>query len=60
MRKLKLNLTPSTFLHIVHALAPVAQLDRVSGYEPEGRRFESSRVRQLVLCIFSSRCKRIF
>ena len=23
--------------------APVAQLDRVSGYEPEGRRFESFR-----------------
>ena len=27
-------------------LAPVAQLDRVSGYEPEGRAFESLRVRQ--------------
>ena len=26
--------------------APVAQLDRVSGYEPEGRRFESFRARQ--------------
>ena len=26
--------------------APVAQLDRVSGYEPEGRAFESLRVRQ--------------
>ena len=25
--------------------APVAQLDRVSGYEPEGRAFESLRVR---------------
>ena len=25
--------------------APVAQLDRVSGYEPEGRRFESFRAR---------------
>ena len=25
---------------------PVAQLDRVFGYEPKGRRFESSRVRQ--------------
>lgn len=24
--------------------APVAQLDRVSGFEPEGRRFESCRV----------------
>ena len=26
--------------------APLAQLDRASGYEPEGRRFESSRARQ--------------
>ena len=26
--------------------APVAQLDRVSGYEPEGRRFESFRARK--------------
>lgn len=30
-------------------IAPVAQLDRVSGYEPEGRAFESLRVHQ-VLC----------
>ena len=28
--------------------APVAQLDRVSGYEPEGRAFESLRVRQKI------------
>jgi hypothetical protein len=27
--------------------APVAQLDRVSGYEPGGRRFESFRARHL-------------
>ncbi len=27
--------------------APVAQLDRVSGYEPEGREFESLQARQL-------------
>jgi hypothetical protein len=27
--------------------APVAQLDRASGYEPEGREFESLRARQL-------------
>ena len=27
--------------------APVAQLDRVLGYEPRGRRFESFRARQL-------------
>lgn len=28
--------------------APVAQLDRVSGYEPGGRRFESFRARHLL------------
>ena len=28
--------------------ALVAQLDRASGYEPEGREFESSQVRQLL------------
>ena len=34
-------------IHIIRVfLAPVAQLDRVSGYEPEGRAFESLRVRQ--------------
>ena len=27
--------------------APVAQLDRASGYEPEGREFESPRARHL-------------
>ena len=27
--------------------APVAQLDRASGYEPEGREFESPRARQI-------------
>ena len=31
----------------VHKHAPVAQLDRVSDYESEGRRFESSRARQI-------------
>ena len=29
--------------------APVAQLDRVSGYEPEGREFESLRARHILL-----------
>jgi hypothetical protein len=28
---------------ILCAVAPVAQLDRASGYEPEGRQFESVR-----------------
>ena len=36
-------------IHIIRIfLAPVAQLDRVSGYEPEGRAFESLRVRQKI------------
>src|SRR4029077_14675996 len=30
---------------MAHNGAPVAQLDRASGYEPEGRRFDSSRAR---------------
>ncbi len=30
--------------------APVAQLDRVLGYEPSGQRFESSRVRHFNFC----------
>src|SRR6185312_13992043 len=29
-------------------LAPVAQLDRASGFEPEGREFESLRARQIL------------
>jgi hypothetical protein len=33
--------------------APVAQLDRASGYEPEGREFESPRAHHLLPC-FSS------
>lgn len=32
----------------VNGNAPVAQLDRVSGYEPEGRAFESLRVRHKI------------
>jgi hypothetical protein len=30
--------------------APVAQLDRASDYESEGRTFESFRARQLTIC----------
>ena len=30
----------------LHCKAPVAQLDRVFGYEPKGRAFESLRVHQ--------------
>ena len=41
-----LSLTKKPFFHILRDLdALVAQLDRVLGYEPSGRRFESFRVR---------------
>ena len=30
--------------------APVAQLDRASGFEPEGREFESLRARHILTC----------
>src|SRR5271166_2350751 len=33
---------------LLQACAPLAQLDRASGYEPEGREFESLRARHLV------------
>ncbi len=32
--------------------APIAQLDRVLGYEPSGQRFESSRVRHFYIVTF--------
>ena len=31
------------FVSVVYVVAPLAQLDRASGYEPEGRVFESPR-----------------
>src|SRR5210317_2528000 len=37
---------PSLSASLKTSNAPVAQLDRVSGYEPEGREFESLRARQ--------------
>ena len=37
----------SLSLRHIQVNAPVAQLDRVSGYEPEGRRFESFRAHHL-------------
>ena len=44
------NLQPN-FLDIIKLptikIAPLAQLDRASGYEPEGREFESLRARHL-------------
>ena len=39
-------LTQAEHVMIMLGLAPVAQLDRVPGYEPGGRRFESFRARQ--------------
>ncbi len=36
--------------------APVAQLDRASGYEPEGREFESPRARHSFLALHSKTC----
>ena len=33
----------------ISVAAPVAQLDRASGFEPEGREFESLRARQFLL-----------
>lgn len=36
---------------IVSAYAPVAQSDRVPGYEPGGREFESLRARHLHICV---------
>ena len=35
--------------------APVAQLDRASGYEPEGREFESPRARHFFVPLLSIR-----
>src|SRR5271166_2266810 len=35
---------------LLQACAPLAQLDRASGYEPEGREFESLRARHFLLC----------
>src|SRR5256885_11369182 len=37
-----------------HVRAPLAQLDRASGYEPEGREFESLRARHSFLFVTSS------
>jgi hypothetical protein len=36
------------FLEVPRNSAPVAQLDRASGYEPEGREFESLRAHHLL------------
>lgn len=41
------------FWHTGGSNAPVAQLDRVSGYEPEGQRFKSSPVQGLFMMIHS-------
>lgn len=55
----------------LYEVAPVAQLDRVPGYEPGGREFESLRARQLNIrnqlltlrqyaCSFCERLMRLF
>ena len=35
--------------YIIMAVAPLAQLDRASGYGPEGREFESSTARHFTI-----------
>ena len=50
--KIKLNVSLTEMANICkicHLSAPVAQLDRVSGYEPEGREFESLRARHFFI-----------
>jgi hypothetical protein len=48
MRPSVIPLTPPAYILIVRPLtAPVAQLDRVPGYEPGGRTFESCQARHL-------------
>ena len=37
----------TSLLQCRHSYAPVAQLDRVTGFEPVGREFESLRARQI-------------
>ena len=39
------------FVIILKSRAPLAQLDRASGYEPEGREFESLRARHSLSCM---------
>ena len=45
-RKDQFWLTESNLFSIMLFSAPVAQLDRACGYEPQGREFESLRARQ--------------
>jgi hypothetical protein len=44
-RKFRYNSSASSPAN--HSIAPLAQLDRASGYEPEGREFESLRAHHL-------------
>ena len=43
----ELRRTAGTATVEISAVAPVAQLDRASGYEPEGRQFESVRAHHI-------------
>jgi hypothetical protein len=47
------------YLNNRHLSAPVAQLDRVSGYELEGRRFESFRVRHFIYIALVAQLDRV-
>ena len=43
-------------IDVPHDRAPLAQLDRASGYEPEGREFESLRARHFLPHSFEATC----
>lgn len=53
------NSGPDTRIGILRSVAPVAQLDRASGYEPEGRVFESLRAHhfEYVIDAETRRCR---
>src|SRR6266481_6829644 len=46
------------FVSVVYLVAPLAQLDRASGYEPEGRVFESPRAHHFLSTITPRICVR--
>ena len=47
---------PTLALSLLQNTAPVAQLDRVPGYEPVGREFESLRARQILQGLSITKC----
>ena len=44
-------------MEVLCVVAPLAQLDRASGYEPEGREFESLRARHFPLLLTTAYAK---